>query len=343
MKVKPNITQKPFGKHHDKQVTLFTLTNKNTMEVSVTNFGGIITSIKFPKDGKHIQTVLGFDTLEEYLSADYRKEYPYFGAIIGRNAGRIKNGKTTLNGQTIQLSVNHNQAQLHGGFEGFDSKVWEVVSVQDKPIPSVTFRYISADGEEGFPGEVTAEVTYSLTDENELRVDYYGTTNKPTILNLTQHAYFNLNTDSSNILNHHLQINGDRVSPLNPDYSPTGELRLVEGTQWDYRKPTLVHPDIDNAFPRQVSEEETVGSLICNESGIRMDVRTNHPVLHIYGGYYVPELHPKNRKATGQNAGICFECQGFADALNYPQFQSTQLNPQEEYKHFTIFKFIEIA
>ncbi|GIZ16233.1 aldose epimerase family protein [Capnocytophaga catalasegens] len=335
------LKQELWGKVDDKDVFLFRLTNKKGMEVSVTNFGGIITSIKFPVKEKKIEMVLGFDTFEAYLSEEYRKEYPYFGAIIGRNAGRIKGGKTTLNGKEIQLSVNHAGAQLHGGFQGFDSKVWEVVSAKNEENPAVVLRYISPDGEEGFPGEVVVTVTYSLNDNNELRVDYHGKTNQPTIMNLTQHTYFNFNIDSKNILNHFLQVNGNRYSPLNPDYSPTGELLLVDNTHLDYRKPQLVHPDIDNAFPRQVSENEVVGSLICPESNIRMDVKTNQPVLHIYAGYYVPELHPKGRKSTGQNAGICFECQGFADALNYPQFPSTQLNPDEEYSYFATFRFSE--
>ncbi|WP_392448787.1 aldose epimerase family protein [Capnocytophaga canis] len=335
------IHKKTFGTYAGKNVTLITLENSKGMEVSIMNYGGIITSIKYPVNGKKIETVLGFDTFEEYLSEAYRKEYPYFGAIIGRNAGRIKGGKTTLNGKELQLTVNHGAAQLHGGFQGFDSKVWEIVEVGDNQNLFVVLKYISPDGEEGFPGEVVVNVTYSLNDDNELRVDYHGKTDKPTILNLTQHTYFNFNSDSKNILNHLLQVNGNRYSPLNPDYSPTGELLLVENTHLDYRKPVTVHPDIDNAFPRQVSENEVVGSLICEESNIRMDVRTNQPVLHIYGGYYVPELHPEGRKSTGQNAGICFECQGFADALNYPQFPSTQLNPEDEYSYFATFHFFE--
>lgn len=333
------LTKELWGKKEDEDIFLFRLTNRNGMQVNVTNFGAIIQSIVVPTSKGKVETVLGFNTFEEYLSPEYRKEYPYFGAIIGRNAGRIKGGKTILNGKELQLSVNHQGAQLHGGFEGFDSKVWEVLCTQTTPNPSVTLCYISADGEEGYPGEVTTTITYSLNDQNELRVDYHGKTTQPTILNLTQHTYFNFNLDSKNVLNHHLQVNGNLYSPLNPDYSPTGELLPVEGTHLDYRTPNLVHPDIDNAFPRQVSENEVVGSLICTESDLRMDVMTNHPVLHIYAGYYVPELQPKGRKQTGQNAGICFECQGFADALNYPQFASTQLNPDEEYSYFTIFKF----
>lgn len=331
------LIQKNWGEINQKKVFLFTLKNKNGMEVSLTNFGGIITSIKIPSNGKIIENVLGFNSLEEYLSEEYRKSYPYFGVIIGRNAGRIKGGKTTLNGEELQLSVNHNGAQLHGGFEGFDSKVWEIISSDNQ---SVTLQYISPDGEEGYPGEVVAKVTYSLNEQNELRVDYHGKTDKPTILNLTQHSYFNFGAESGDVLNHLLKINGNLYSPLNPDYSPTGELLNVEGTYLDYRNFREVHQDIDNAFPRQVSENEVVGSLYCPETKLRMDVSTNQPVLHIYAGYYVPELHPKDRKSTGKNAGICFECQGFADALNYPQFQSTQLNPEQEYSYFTIFKFL---
>ncbi|MDO4879739.1 MAG: aldose epimerase family protein [Capnocytophaga sp.] len=333
------ITQKLWGKIENKEVFLFTLTNKNGMQVSISNFGGIIQSVQVPSLGGEVECVLGFNTLEEYLSKEYRENYPYFGAIIGRNAGRIKGGKCPLNGKDLQLTINHNGTQLHGGVQGFDSKVWEVVAVEDKENPSVKLRYFSVDGEEGFPGNLTTLVTYTLTQENELRVDYEAQTDKPTIVNLTQHSYFNFNKNSYNMLNHYLQINGDKYVPLHPDYSPTGEILDVEGTYLDYRKPNVVHQDIDNAFPRQVSENDVVGSLFCKETNIRMEVKTSHPVLHIYAGYYVPEFSSKERTKTGQNAGICFEAQGYADALNYPQFVSTQLNPEEKYQFFTIFKF----
>lgn len=333
------LIKKNWGNINGKEIFLFELINQNGVKLGITNFGGIIQSLQIPTKEGYVETMLGFNTLEEYLGEEYRKNYPYFGAIIGRNAGRIKNGKTILNGKELQLTVNHNNAQLHGGFQGFDSKVWQVVGFENSENPWVSLRYVSADKEEGYPGEVIATVTYTLTEKNVLRVDYHGTTSESTILNLTQHAYFNFNRNSENILNHYLQVNADRVSLLNPDYSPTGELTLVEGTKLDFRTPALVNKDIDNAFPRQVSENEVVGSLFCKETNIKMQVKTSHPVLHIYGGFYVPELEPKDRKKTGQNAGICFECQGFADALNYPQFQSTQLNKDEVYSYFTEFEF----
>ena len=334
-----HITQKLWGKIDEKEVFLFTLTNKNGMQVNISNFGGIIQSLKVPSGGEDIECVLGFNTLEEYLCEEYRKEYPYFGVIIGRNAGRIKNGKCPLNGEELNLSINHNGTQLHGGIQGFDSKVWEVKSVEKQGNPSVKFYYFSEDGQEGFPGNLQTFVTYTLTENNELRVDYEAETDKPTIVNLTQHSYFNFNKNSDNVLRHYLQINGDKYVPLNPDYSPTGDILDVKNTHLDYREPNFVHPDIDNAFPRQVSENEVVGSLYCKETNIKMEVKTSHPVLHIYAGYYVPEFRFGNREKTGQNAGICFEAQGYADALNYPQFVSTQLNPDEKYQFFTIFKF----
>lgn len=331
-----------WGKIDDQPIFLFHLTNANGMKVSISNYGAMIQSIEVPTKNGNVETTLGFNTLEEYLSEEYRANYPYFGVVIGRNAGRIKGGKTTLNGEPLQLTVNHNGAQLHGGFEGFDRKVWEVVSTQSTPLPEVTLQYISPDGEEGYPGEVVAQVTYSLNANNELKVEYHATTNQPTIVNLTQHAYFNFSREGGDILNHKLCVNASRYSPLNPDYSPTGELLLVEGTPLDYRTPSYVNEEIDNAFPREVSEKEIVGSLFCEETKLLMEVETNQPVLHIYGGYYVPELQPKGRKKTGKNTGICFECQGFADALNYPQFQTTQLNPEEEYSYFAIFRFKEV-
>lgn len=337
---KSYVEEKKWGELNGEDIFLLTLKNENGLSVSVSNFGAIIQSIEVPTQKGKVQAVLGFNTLEEYLSDEYRKEYPYFGVVIGRNAGRIKNGKTTLNGEPLQLSVNHNGAQLHGGFEGFDSKIWLVKKLTNEPIPSVTFTYFSEDGEEGYPGNVTAEVTYSLDNQNQLRVDYHAVTDRPTIVNLTQHSYFNFNAgQQGDVLGHKLHIHSDRYVPLNPDYSPTGEILPVEGTFLDYRSPKEVHPDIDNSFIRQVDENHEIGSLFNEDTNLKMSVSTNHPVLHIYAGYYVPELAPKDRKHTGKCAGICFEAQGFADALNYPQFQSTQLNPNQEYQYHTIFKF----
>lgn len=337
----PYIITQPFGQVDGQKVFLITLRNKNGIEVSVTNFGGIITSIKIPTSQKTIETVLGFNTLDDYLSEAYRKEYPYFGAIIGRNAGRIKNGKTQINGKSVQLTTNHGENQLHGGYKGFDSVVWNIFKTFDNPHPKIVLQHQSADGEEGYPGNVVTTVSYTLLDDNSLQIDYHGTTDKPTILNLTQHTYFNFNSGNGDILNHTLQINADKYVPLEEHFfTPTGEIKSVEGSPLDYRKAKAVYEHTDNSFVREIDHHKCLGKLTNADKTLTMEVRTNHPVLHIYAGYYVPEFAPENRKKTGKNAGICFEAQGFADALNHPNFQSTQLNPEETYAYYTNFKFL---
>ena len=325
--------------YNNKYLQTITLYNNNGMEVTILNFGAIISSIKVPINNKKIECVLGFDSFEEYISENYRAEYPYLGAVIGRNAGRIKYGKVYIDGKEIQLNCNLGENQIHGGSIGFDSVFWEVLKHPEEGNTSVTLQYISKDGEEGYPGKVTVQVTYTLTDDNRLRIDYYGTTDAPTILNLTQHTYFNLNESNSNILNNKLQITADKYVPLEEGFfTPTGQRPSVAGTPLDYRNSQKIYPHTDNSFVREINPEKVMATIVNNEGSLAMEVRTNHPVLHIYAGYYLPELHPANRKTIGQNTGICFEAQGYADATKHPQFNSVVLKPQDTYRYFTEFK-----
>ena len=327
-------------KYNKEQLKTITLHNAGGMEVTIMNFGGIITSIKIPVKGNKIECVLGFDSFDEYISDEYRTEYPYLGAIIGRNAGRIKYGKAIIEGKEVQLHCNLGENQIHGGKVGFDSVFWDVISEKKGDNPSVTLQYISKEGEEGYPGEVIAQVTYTLTADNRLRVDYYGTTTAPTILNLTQHTYFNLNEHDTNVLNNTLQIKAEKYVPLEEGFfTPTGERPPVAGTPLDYRKGQKVYAHTDNSFVREIIADEVMATLTNSEETLSMEVRTNHPVLHIYAGYYLPELKPIQRKAIGENKGICFEAQGYADATKHPQFDSVVLLPNEEYNYFTEFKF----
>nr|WP_314558846.1 aldose epimerase family protein [uncultured Capnocytophaga sp.] len=327
-------------KYNKEQLKTITLHNAGGMEVTIMNFGGIITSIKVPVKGNKIECVLGFDSFDEYISDEYRTEYPYLGAIIGRNAGRIKYGKAIIEGKEVQLHCNLGENQIHGGEVGFDSVFWDVISEKKGDNSSVTLQYISKEGEEGYPGEVIAQVTYTLTADNRLRVDYYGTTTAPTILNLTQHTYFNLNENDTNVLNNTLQIKAEKYVPLEEGFfTPTGERPPVAGTPLDYRKGQKVYAHTDNSFVREITADEVMATLTNSEETLSMEVRTNHPVLHIYAGYYLPELKPIQRKAIGENKGICFEAQGYADATKHPQFDSVVLLPNEEYNYFTEFKF----
>ena len=326
--------------YNKEQLKTITLHNAGGMEVTIMNFGGIITSIKVPVKGNKIECVLGFDSFDEYISDEYRTEYPYLGAIIGRNAGRIKYGKAIIEGKEVQLHCNLGENQIHGGKVGFDSVFWDVISEKKGDNPSVTLQYISKEGEEGYPGEVIAQVTYTLTADNRLRVDYYGTTTAPTILNLTQHTYFNLNEHDTNVLNNTLQIKAEKYVPLEEGFfTPIGERPPVTGTPLDYRKGQKVYAHTDNSFVREIMADEIMATLTNGEETLSIEVRTNHPVLHIYAGYYLPELKPIQRKAIGENKGICFEAQGYADATKHPQFDSVVLLPNEEYNYFTEFKF----
>ncbi|MDO5606824.1 MAG: aldose epimerase family protein [Capnocytophaga sp.] len=337
----PAIPTQKWGEYQGKDILLYTLTNRSGIEISITNFGAIITSVKIPAKGEKIECVLGFDTFEEYLSEEYRKEYPYLGAVIGRNAGRIKDGKTFIDDKPVQLTCNHQGSQLHGGHTGFDSVVWDVVETTASPLPSVTLQYLSKDGEEGYPGNLTATVTYTLLEDNSLQINYGGSTDKPTIFNLTQHAYFNFNHGEGDILNHILTINSDKYVPLQEgNFTPTGEILKVENTPLDYRNGAAVYEHTDNSFVREIPADQCIGSVTNAENTITMEVRTNYPVLHIYAGFWIPELSPKGRKKCGKNAGLCFEAQGLADAQNHPHFRSTLFYPNQKYNYHTNFKFI---
>ncbi|EID72717.1 aldose epimerase family protein [Imtechella halotolerans] len=334
----PSIKKQPFGTIEEQPIWLFMLSNSNGMNVSITNYGGIITSIQVPKNDELIETTLGFNTLEEYLSEDYRKNYPYLGALIGRNAGRIQNGNCPLEGHMWQLTVNHGKHQLHGGFKGFDSMVWKVVDYGAQPNPFVKLEHFSPDGHEGYPGNITVEVTYSLSNTNELKVTYEAQTDATTLLNLTQHAYFNFNNAKGPVTSHVLQLEADHYIPVDDELIPFGTTKNVEGSPLDFREAKQVIPSIDHSFIP--STPGKVGSLFHEGYDILMNVYTDNPIIHIYTGDYIPVLHPKNRNAMGPLSGICFEAQGYSDAPNQPNFPNNYLTPQEKYSRYTIFEFI---
>lgn len=326
-----------FGSYQGVDFHRFILKNNNGMEVSITEWGAIITSIKIPLGNEFRECVLGFDTIEAYIADEYLNNYPYLGAIIGRNAGRISFGKFPLNGKEIMVTPNHGEHHLHGGKEGFDKKIWNVENTESNTI---TLSYLSKDGEEGYPGNVTVKVIYTLNDDNELKVEYFAETDKATPVNLTQHTYFNFNAENTgDILSHQLKINSEEYVPLNENLLPIGKIEKVTDTIYDYTKGKNPHENLDNSFTNK-NNEKSIGSLQSNDGKVTMEVKSSYPVLHIYTGYYLPEIEANGRKYLGKNAGICFEAQGFADAPNRPEFLSTILNPNEKYQHSTIFKFI---
>ena len=335
-----NITKSTAGKVKDKEVEVFLLENDNQMQVKILTFGGIIQSIKVPVNGKMVEYVLGFDKVEDYLSEEYREDYPYFGALIGRHAGRICKGKFSFEGKDLQLSVNNNGNQLHGGVEGFDSKHWNVKDTfSNEDNCGVVLTLHSPDGDEGYPGNLNAEVTYTLNNNNELTIDYKANTDKNTICNLTNHTYFNLALNKGEtVLNHKAKVNSDKYVPI-VDCIPTGEILEVEGTDFDLREFKTVFENLDNSFVRKVKENEVAAELKNEDGSIAVQVKTTHPVVHLYAGYYILPFKNESVKKSGKNAGIAIETQGFADSLNHENFEPTTLKAGEEYKHSTQFKF----
>ena len=315
-----------------------TLTNSLGFEVSITNYGGAITSLKTPdRYGRFGDIVLGFETREEYV-----RNPRYFGALIGRHANRIANGRFSLNGAHYQLPQNNGVNHLHGGFKGFDKRDWTVS--RDKN--TLHLAYSSDDGEEGYPGNLDAFVDFTLLD-NELRVDYYATTDHDTIVNLTNHSYFNLR-GSGTILDHELLLNADHFTPVSEDLIPTGEIKPVAGTPMDFRKSKAIGTDLDAAggydhnFVLNNYDGSMKPAVRLSESttGRVLEVLTTQPGMQFYSGNFLDgTLVGRNGVAYGKYAGLCLEPQYFPDAPNHPNFPSTVLRPGEEYKQTTVFRF----
>ncbi|MGH9309900.1 MAG: aldose epimerase family protein [Vicinamibacterales bacterium] len=348
---KPGVTREPFGKTADGvQVEIFTLTNKNGVQVRALTYGGIITSLRVPdRNGTFADIVLGFDGLEQYLP-----RHPYFGAIVGRYGNRIGNAQFTLEGHTYKLAANNGPNHLHGGIRGFDRYVWDAAVPPDGV--GVAFTRTSPDGEEGYPGTVRARVTYTLSDANELSLDYEATTDKATPINLTQHSYFNLSGhDSGDILGHLVTIHADRFTPVDATLIPTGELAAVQGTPFDFRKPTAVgarigetHPQIkmgggyDHNFVLNRKGEglQPAARVVDPKSGRTLDVATTEPGVQFYTGNFLDgTLKGKGGAVYHRRNGLCLETQHFPDSPNKPAFPSTTLRPGETYRSRTVFSF----
>lgn len=321
------------------------LRNSKGMEVEILNFGGIVSSIKVPDNkGKNADVVLGFDTPEEYQQ---KSSHPYFGALIGRYGNRIAKGKFTLNGKTYTLAVNNGPNHLHGGLKGFDKVFWDVKEMEKGK--SLKLNYVSPDGEEGYPGTLKVEVTYTLTEENELKIDYLATTDAATPLNLTNHSYFNLSGDQTKtILDHVLTIDADKFTAVDKDLIPTGKLESVSGPM-DFRTPKTIGKDIakveggyDHNYVLKDSSHnlKKVATLSEPTSGRKMEVFTTQPGIQLYTGNFLDgKLSGKNQIGYAKNAALCLETQHFPDSPNQPSFPTTILQKGETYKESTIYKF----
>jgi len=347
------ITSQSFGTAPDgKAATLYTLTNSRGVEAAITNYGGIVVSLKVPdRQGRLGDVALGYDDLAAYV-----KSSPYFGALIGRYGNRIANGKFKLNGVTYTLAKNNGPNHLHGGIKGFDKKVWQATPIRRRGAVGVALRYLSPNGEEGYPGNLTTKVVYLLTDRNELRIDYTAVTDKTTVLNLTHHSYFNLaGAGNGDILGHRMMINANRFTPVNSNLIPTGELRSVRGTPFDFRRPTAIGARI-NQNDQQLkfgkgydhnyvlNRRGTAASLAARvsepKSGRVMEVYTTEPGMQLYTGNFLDGTNiGKGGKPYKFRYGFCLETQHFPDSPNRPRFPTTTLRPGRVYRQTTIYKF----
>lgn len=337
----------PFGSVDGKEVKLYTLRNSKGVEAKIMNYGGIVTSIRVPdKNGVFGDVVLGYDNLAGYL-----KETPYFGCLVGRYGNRIANGKFTLDGKEYTLAQNDGNNSLHGGVKGFDKVVWNVVKATAN---SLELQYLSKDGEEGFPGNLNVTATYTLTEDNGLRLDYKATTDKATPVNLTQHSYFNLR-GRGDVNSHVVYINADKFTPVDKTLIPTGVLQPVDGTPFDFRKPTPIGARVNDnheqlkfggGYDHNWVINKPAGKLGLQarvtepETGRVLEVYSTEPGLQFYGGNFL------NGSITGKGGwtyqhrnGFCMEPQHFPDSPNQPNFPSVILRPGQTYKNTIIYKF----
>jgi aldose 1-epimerase len=346
--IKKGTTKKDWGQVDNMAVSLYTLTNSSGETVTISNFGGKVTSWIAPnKEGKMENIVLGFDSSNEYVT----KNPPYFGALIGRYGNRIAKGMFKLGDSTYHLATNNGPNSLHGGLKGFDKVVWEANVVNDS-IPELTLMYTSKNGEEGYPGNLVVTVKYTLTDDNELAIDYTAETDKPTVVNLTNHSYFNLSGDHANtILAEKLMIRASRYTPVDSTLIPTGELAPVAGTPFDFSQATAIGARISQVkggydhnwvLDRAKKDDlEQVAILSDSSSGRSLEVYTTEPGLQFYTGNFLDgKIMDSKGKPINQHTALCLETQHFPDSPNEPKFPTTTLKPGEKYHTFTKYKLV---
>jgi aldose 1-epimerase len=348
-KAKMTLEKKEFGTMPDGQkVNLYILTNPNGMKAEITNYGAILVSLSVPdKNGEFADITLGYDHLDGYL-----KETPYFGATVGRYANRIKDGKFTLNGVEYSLAQNDNNNHLHGGIKGFDKRVWDASPFEKQDSAGIKFSYLSPDGEEGYPGNLSCTVTYTLTKNNELKIDYEAQTDKATPVNLTHHSYFNLQGQGTgDILDHILYINADQYTPNDEELIPTGGIASVKDTPLDFTSPTAIGERINQVpggYDHNFILNGEQGSLRLAakvsepDKGRVMEIHTTEPAIQFYTGNFLDgSLTGKSGKIYEKHFGFCLEPQHFPDSPNHPSFPSTILEPGEKYTKTTLFRFIK--
>lgn len=344
MQTKAGITKAPFGTADGKEVFLYTLTNSKGTQVKISTYGGVVTSWIAPdKAGVKSSIVLGFDSLSGYLAKP-----PYFGALIGRYGNRIANGKFKIDHTEYTLPANNGPNSLHGGLKGFDKVVWESATENDN-VPALLLSYLSKDGEEGYPGNLKVAVKYSLSNDDELKIEYNATTDKPTIINLTNHSYFNLTGDVDNtILDHFLVINANYYTPVDNTLIPTGEIKSVKETPFDFITPEKIGARIDSVpggydlnfvLNRKDSSMMLAASVTDDKSGRKLEVFTVEPGMQFYTGNFLDgKFKTSAGKPINQQTAFCLETQHFPDSPNQPSFPSTLLVPGQHYHTATIYK-----
>lgn len=344
--VQRGITKADWGMVDSARVYLFTLTNASGTEVKITNYGGIVTSfITADKAGNRSNIVVGFDSLLAYM-----QQPPYFGALIGRYGNRIANGQFSIDGTRYRLAANNGKNALHGGLKGFDKVVWNARVASDT-VPALTLTYLSKDGEEGYPGNLNVTVEYTLTDANELKIEYTATTDKPTPVNLTNHSYFNLTGNVNNtILSHTLMIDADHYTPVDSTLIPTGDISVVQGTPFDFTVAKAIGRDID-AVPGGYDHNfvlnskgaafQKVAVLSDSISGRSLEVYTDQPGLQFYTGNFLDgSFINRDGQPIQLRTALCLETQHFPDSPNQPGFPSTILQPGQQYHTVTVYKVV---
>lgn len=337
------IVKRHFGITDGQDVGLYTLTNSRGLEVSITNFGSAVVSLKAPdRRGEFGDVVLGYETLEEYV-----RNPRYFGGLIGRHANRIGLGRFSLNGHEYQLTQNNGANHLHGGAKGFDKRIWEALDQKDPGAMSLRLQYLSVDGEEGYPGNVKANVTYTLSPDNELEINYEATTDSETIVNLTNHSYFNL-AGAGDILDHELTLHAGAFTPVSKELIPTGVIKPVDNTPMDFRRAKAIGTDLNSAggYDHNFVLKDYDGSLRSAarlyepNSGRVLEIFTTQPGIQFYSGNFLDgSLTGKGGAVYHKYTGLCLEPQHFPDAPNHANFPSTVLKPGEVYRHRSVYRF----
>ncbi|HET9433917.1 MAG TPA: aldose epimerase family protein [Chitinophagaceae bacterium] len=343
-----SVAEDGYGEVDGEKVIQYTLTNPSGMVVKILNYGGTVTDIIVAdKNGKPDNVVLGFDSLSGYLQTSN----PYFGCLVGRYANRIANAKFTLDGKEYKLAANNDGNSVHGGLKGFDKRVWKASDINTDSVSSIKFTYDSKDMEEGYPGNLHTEVVYTLTKNNELKIEYTATTDKPTPVNLTNHCYFNLSagTDST-ILDHVLMLRAQQFTPVNNKLIPTGKIDTVKGNAMDFTSAKKIGKDIAKVpggydhnwvFQKPENRFDMVASLYHRPSGRLMEVYTTEPGIQFYSGNFLNGTlkHTRGGMNYVKHAGLCLETQHFPDSPNQPAFPNTILKPGETYQQITLYKF----